>query len=85
MSRFDQDIPCCVTFTQITKTQKKSQHMRNNMIQVPKNNKFRKTRSRLGQENLKKEVEPIAPKTRKLSHKQKYTRACIEVPIQVQN
>ena len=31
------------------------------IIQVPKNNKFRKTRSRLGQENLKKEVEPIAP------------------------
>ena len=32
-------------------------------------NKFRKTISRLGQENPKKEVEPIAP-TRKLSHKQ---------------
>ena len=31
------------------------------MIQVPKNNKFRKARSRLGQENPKKEVEPIAP------------------------
>ena len=31
------------------------------MIQVPKNNKFRKTRSKLGQENPKKEVEPIAP------------------------
>ena len=31
------------------------------MIQVPKNNKFRKTRNRLGQENPKKEVEPIAP------------------------
>ena len=30
------------------------------IIQVPKNNKFRKTRSRLGQENPKKEVEPIA-------------------------
>ena len=39
------------------------------MEQVPKNNRFRKTRSRLGQENPKKEVEPIAP-TRKLSHKQ---------------
>ena len=39
------------------------------MEQVPKNSKFRKTRSRLGQENPKKEVEPIAP-TRKLSHKQ---------------
>ena len=39
------------------------------MIQVPKPNKFRKTRSRLGQENPKKEVEPIAP-TRKLRHKQ---------------
>ena len=32
-----------------------------NMIQVPKDSKFRKTRSRLGQENPKKEVEPIAP------------------------
>ena len=32
-----------------------------NTIQVSKNNKFRKTRSRLGQENPKKEVEPIAP------------------------
>ena len=32
------------------------------MIQVPKNNEFRKTRSRLGQENPKKEVEPIGPK-----------------------
>ena len=33
------------------------------MIQVvPKNNnKFRKTRSKLGQENPKKEVEPIGP------------------------
>ena len=31
------------------------------MMQVPKNNRFRKTRSRLGQENPKKEVEPIAP------------------------
>ena len=31
------------------------------MIQVPKNNKFRKTRSRLGQETPKNEVEPIAP------------------------
>ena len=39
------------------------------MEQVPKNNKFRKTSSRLGQGNPKKEVEPIAP-TRKLSHKQ---------------
>ena len=34
-----------------------------NMIQVPKNNKFIKTRSRLRQENPKKEVEPIAPNT----------------------
>ena len=32
------------------------------MIQVPKNNKFRTTRSRCGQENPKKEVEPAAPK-----------------------
>ena len=39
------------------------------MEQVSKNNKFRKTRSRLGQENPRKEVEPIAP-ARKLSHKQ---------------
>ena len=31
------------------------------MIQVPKNNRFRKTRSRLGQETPQKEVEPIAP------------------------
>ena len=55
----------------IKKIQRKSQHLRKNMIQVPKNhNKFRKTRSRLGQENPKKEAEPIAP-TLKLSHKQK--------------
>ena len=41
------------------------------MKQVPQNNKSRRTRSRLGQENPKKEVlvEPIAP-TRKLGHKQ---------------
>ena len=31
------------------------------MIQVPKNNRFRKTRSRLGKENPQKEVESIAP------------------------
>ena len=62
------------------KTQRKSQHLRKNMKQVPKNNKLRKTRSRLGQENLKKEVESIAP-TRKLSHKQNIL--CIEVPVQV--
>ena len=46
------------------KTQRKSQHLRKSIIQVPQNNKkFRKTRSRLGQENPKKEVdvEPIAP------------------------
>ena len=36
------------------------------MIQVPKNNNFRKTRSSLGQENPIKEVEPVAPKPRKL-------------------
>ena len=45
----------------IKKSQRKSQHLRENIIQVPKNNKFRKTRSRLGQENHKKEVDPIAP------------------------
>ena len=49
------------------------------MKQVPKNNKLRKTKSRLGQENLKKEVEPIAP-TRKLVTDIIYY---IEVPIQV--
>ena len=53
----------------IKKMQRKSQHLRKNMKQVPKNNKFRKTRSRLDQGNPAKEVEPIAP-TRKLSHKQ---------------
>ena len=47
---------------QIKKTQRKSQHLGKNMIQVSKNDKNRKTRSRLGQENPKKEVEPIAPK-----------------------
>ena len=31
------------------------------MIQVPKNKKLKKTRSRLGQKNPQKEVEPIAP------------------------
>ena len=47
----------------IKKTERKSQHfLRKNIIQVPRNNKFRKTRSRLGQENPKKEVEPIAPR-----------------------
>ena len=30
------------------KTQRKSQHCDKNMIQVPENNRFRKTRSRLG-------------------------------------
>ena len=47
------------------KVQKKKRESSNicekNIIQAPKNNKFRKTRSRLGQENPKKEVEPIAP------------------------
>ena len=42
---------------------------------------FRNTRSRLGQEKLKKEVEPIAP-TRKLSHKQNIL-LYIGVPIEV--
>ena len=51
------------------KTQRKSQHLRENMYQVPKTNMFRKTKSRLGQENPKKKVEPIAP-AQKLSHKQ---------------
>ena len=37
------------------------------MIQVPKNNKFRKPRSMLGQEHPKKEVEPIAPNSEAVS------------------
>ena len=45
----------------LKKTQRISQHLRKNMIQVPKNNKSRKTRSKLGQENPKKEAESIAP------------------------
>ena len=46
-------------------------------MQGPKNNKFRKTISRLGQENPKKEVEPIAPNSEAESQKIYYT------PIQV--
>ena len=45
----------------IKKTQRKSSTCEKTMIQVPKNNRFRKTRSRLGYENPKKKVEPIAP------------------------
>ena len=56
----------------IKKTQRKSQYFKN-MIQVPKNNRFRKTRSRLGQENPKKEVEPIAPNSEQ-QHWQPYSR-----------
>ena len=43
---------------------------------------LRKTKSRLGQEHPKKEVEPNAP-TRKLSHEQNIY--CIGVPLQVKN
>ena len=50
------------------KDPEKVQKLAKNIEQVPKNNKFRKTRSKLRQENPKKEVEPIAP-TRKLSYK----------------
>ena len=59
------------------KAEEKFQHSRKNMEQVLKNNKFRKTKSRLGQENPKKEVEPIAP-TRKSQ-----TKFTIGVPLQV--
>ena len=38
----------------INRAQRKSQHLRKNMQQVPKNDKFRKTRSRLGQQNPKR-------------------------------
>ena len=40
-----------------------------NMIQVPKNKKLRKTRSTSGQENPKKELEPIAPNSEAESNK----------------
>ena len=52
----------------IKKTQRKSQHLQKGVQHVSKNDKLRKTRSKLRQENPKKDVEPIAP-TRKLSDK----------------
>ena len=41
-------IPTFVHFPKIKKTQRKSNTCEKHMIQVPKNNRFRKTRSRLG-------------------------------------
>ena len=43
-----------VSFPQIEKTQRKSNTCEKHMIQVPKNNRLKKTRSRLGKENPKK-------------------------------
>ena len=53
------------------------------MIQVPKNNKFKKARSRLGQENPKNKVEPIAPNSEAESQQNILDSICIRIPVQV--
>ena len=66
------------------KDQEKVPTLAKNILLVPKNNKkFRKTRSRVGQETPEKEVGPIAPNSE--AESQTFKIYHIGVPIQVKN